>query len=153
MVFGHCRIVSSASYSSIPSLSSLCISLASFTSSAQPVKNAMAKGIVKVSNACQPTVSTPNCLSFSSSNRHSCVPIQLPRPYYLSHIDEQQLRKKVRETLSGKAGGVKCWRVVRMDRRLLQFMAGSRPNTSNTRPSALQATLSVSCICPLYLYQ
>jgi hypothetical protein len=39
--------------------------------------------------------------------------------------------KKVEDTISGKTGGVKCWRVARMDMRLFQCVVGShrqRPN-------------------------
>jgi hypothetical protein len=59
MVFGHCRIVSGANYSSVPSVSSLCISPASFMSSAHAAErkgreleaeNAMTEGGVKASS-------------------------------------------------------------------------------------------------------
>ena len=109
MVFGHWRIVC-ANYSSVSSVSSLCISPTSFMSSAQPVgrksrelevKNAMATGGIK-GLWCRPAYSlyvcAPNCLSSDSRSCHNCVPIRMSRPHYPSHTDEQQPREMLGNT-------------------------------------------------------
>jgi hypothetical protein len=129
------EIASGANSSSVPSVSSLCISPASFVSSTHAaerksreleVENAMAEGGVKVSRYA----------SLQSLRlRAELSQFQLERPSQLcSNSNAQALlliahrraaaSKKVRKTLPGKIGGVKCWRIVRMDMRSFQFLVG-----------------------------
>ena len=138
MVFGHWRIAC-ANYSSVSSVSSFCISPASFMSSAQrksgelEVENAMASGGIKASDTGPPTASTSARRIDSVRLEHSpqlCPNLNVQAALPIAHR-RAAASEKVGETLSGKTRGLKCWQVVGMDMRLFQFVVGShrqRPN-------------------------